>query len=247
MKRDRIMKSVIFLCLAWNTISSKALDYKFKMKNGQPELEVVKEDKKEAKKHSQKSQTFNVKPLTDMQMIQLNPTLAPMIELGDILKEFTKTMKQKKKHKKHKKRKAKKRKLHIKKTSTKQTKSTDSPARKTFIPGMSTGGSAALLGGGALVAGVGAGMAMGAADNEKLEQEISLKENEFGIMKIREKVEDDINQELFTSSIKIRGLREKAKAILLNGENSISEVEDQMDNALGNLTAMDKHMAHAVG
>ena len=241
MTRDTIMKSLLLFCLVSTSICSKALDYKFKMENGQPELEVVKTDKPDKK--TEKTSPLNVKPLTDMQMIQLNPTLAPMIELGDILKEFTKTMKQKKTHKKHKKQKAKKRKLHIAKS--KKVKSSKAP-RKAFIPGMSTGGSAALLGGGALVAGVGAGMAMGAADNEKLEQEISLKENEFGIMKIREKVEDDINQELFSSSIKIRGLREKAKAILFNGENSISEVEDQMDNALGNLTAMDKQMNHAI-
>ena len=111
---------------------------------------------------------------------------------------------------------------------------------------MSGGASAALVGGGALAAGVGAGMAMGAADNELLEKEIEMKENEFGIMKIREKVEDDINQELFSTSIRIKGLREKGKVILLNGENAINEVEDQMDSALGNLQAMDKHLFNGV-
>ena len=103
MKRDRIMKNVILLCLIYNILTKKALDYKFKMENGQPELEVVKSDEKDTNKKSNKSKSLEIKPLTDMQMIQLNPTLAPMIELGDILKEFTKTMKQKKKHKKKKK------------------------------------------------------------------------------------------------------------------------------------------------
>ena len=240
MQRGRKMKIMMLLCFVVTTLSSKTLNYKFKIKKGQPELQVTKSDKSRRKKHSLK---HKARPLTDMEMIKINPTMAPMIELGDILKEFTKTMKQHKRHKKHKKHK-KKRKLKIVKSETKNDQnSTENNSnvqdRKAFIGGMSTGASAALVGGGALAAGVGAGMAMGAAQNEGIEHEIGLRENELGIMKIREKVDDDINQELFSSGIRLKGLREKAKTVLANGEAAILEVESSLDNTLGNLMAMD--------
>ena len=243
------MKCVVLLFLAVATISGKTLNYKFNVKKGKAELEVSKSDKIVKKKHSSAKLRSKVKKMSDIDMIKLNPMMAPMIELGDILKDFNKTMKQKNRHKKRKK-KSKKRKLHVVKTDSAETsnsipanQNSAQPAdRKAFIGDMGMGASAALVGGGALAAGVGAGMAMGAADNEKLEHEISLKENELGIMKIREKVDDDINQELFSSNIRFRGLREKAKVVLLNGEESINQIENQMDSALGNLQAMDKHI-----
>jgi hypothetical protein len=234
------MKILMLICFVVTELSSKTLNYKFKINKGKPELQVTKSTKVR-KKHSKRK--LRTKPLTDMEMIKLNPTMAPMIALGDILKEFTKTMQQKKSHKKKK---HKKRKLKVVKSEPKKDiqpqETPNVQDRKTFIGGMGAGASTALIGGG-LAAGVGAGMAMGAAQNEGLEHEIGLKENELGIMKIREKVDDDINQELFSSGIKLKGLREKAKTVLANGEAAIMQVESSLDNTLGDLMAMDHQLS----
>lgn len=260
------MKSVLVLLAAVAGVFTKKLDYSFKINGGRPELEVVKSEGTSKKKHSKDSK--HSKKLSDYQMIQMNPTMAPMIELGDILKEFTKVMRHKSKHRRRKKEKSAqqnqdstpqdKRKLNVIKTAdpaqdqqmgnslspnspaTPQNNANNLPSppnRKAMGLG-AIGGIAAGAGGAALVGGAMAG----SAQNEGLEHEIMAKENTFGIMKIQEKVNDDINMELFSTSVKFKGLREKAKTVLLNGEQMINQIEDQMDNSMGNLQAMDKHL-----
>jgi hypothetical protein len=246
-------------------VLSKHLDYSFKIDKGKPELEVVKSDAETTETHPKKAKKVGSKKLTDYQMIQMNPTMAPMIELGDILKEFTKVMKHKKKHKKVKDNKPNetdqvqinqesnntdKRKLNVVVDNTPQptqnnntVQTTNPPNRKAFgldsLGGAGGIGAMAAVGGGAVLAG---GMAAGSAENEGLEQEIMAKENTFGIMKIQEKVNDDINMELFSSSIHFKGLREKAKTVLMNGESKINETSDLIENALGTLHAIDKQL-----
>ena len=60
--------------------------------------------------------------------------------------------------------------------------------------------------------------------NDDIEQKLSLKETEFGIMKIQESANETSNQWLFTSAEKARGLRTKTKGITqsLEGKSGIT-------------------------
>ena len=113
--------------------------------------------------------------------------------------------------------------------------------RKTFIGDMGTGASLAVVGGGALAAGAVAGMAMGAADNEQLQRDITSKENELGIRIIKEKIDEDMNNILFTTFWKFKGLSEKGKHLLKNGEASLRMIEESLDHILGSMQAMDNN------
>ena len=149
-----------------------------------------------------------------------------------MLKEFTKALNY------HHRRRFKKKRIHS--MNSEDKKNLKKKERKAFMGGMGTGASMAVLGGGA-VAAAGAASMMGSAENEEIEKKISLKENELGILTIGSKIDGDVNQELFTASFKLKGLRDKAKTLLLNGEAQILQLEEQIDNMLGNLQAMDNH------
>ena len=251
MNRGRIMKSVLLLSIILQIWTTKTLSYEFKMNNGKPQLEIQKQDSPSPKKPKLRSNKPSSKSKTNLisneDMLRQNPNLAPIVELGAILKEFSKTMKMQAKMKKRRTRQKKirkqnsaKRKLKVDQTQPSKDK-TAPVGRKTMFEEMS-GGTMGALAGGAALGGLGAMAMAGSAENDETQQKINLAEDEYGIMMISSKVDKDINQWLFTAVEKVKGLRLKGRTIMQNTEIRLSQAFDQIDDIMGNCEAMDKHI-----
>ena len=83
--------------------------------------------------------------------------------------------------------------------------------------------------------------------NDDIEQKLSLKETEFGIMKIQESANETSNQWLFTSAEKARGLRTKTKGITQSLEGMLRNLIDGIDSICGNHEAMEKYLKKKIG
>ena len=242
MQLDSRLKSYCLIFFIFSVRNSEALNYSFQIDQGKPQLEVTKSDSPKPVDPSPPSQTIQSDSAPDKPSLNRNPMIGPIIQLGSILKDFTKALNSKRRRRRKKK--ARKHQRSKKLSQTTQA-SGKAMARKAFLGGMSGGASMAVLGGGAAAMAGGAMMA-GSAQNEETEKKISLKENELGILTIRTKVDSDMTQELFTADFKMRGLRDKAKTLLKNGEASLIQLEQQIDNILGNLQAMDIHYTREI-
>ena len=218
---------IFLLFVICNVKLEEKLSYDFTLKNGSPELEVKKEDSLtsdiENKNNSSddKKKTNEVKEDSDIEikkedMLKSNPSMAPILVLGDILKEFAKNMKgnnNNTNNKKLKKKKSKKRKDR-KAVDVKKIKD-----RKAFD-----------LGG-----------------DDELEQKLSLKETEQGLLIVMTTAESDSLRLLAATSMKAKGLIEKSRIVLKNSENSLNLLYESIDNICGNFEAMDKHFNRNFG
>jgi hypothetical protein len=279
MKQHKKLRLIGICIILTHSITAQILDYNFTLNNGTPKLEIRKEEKPVQIQPTRK--TENKIPqtpiLSEKEILKKAPMMAPMVELSDMVKDFSSMLNQKKKRKmklkrklkiekpkrqikpKHKhKQKLKQKKPHLKHKEnpikSEEEYSWDLKPRKTKKKHLARKAfDMGSLGGGLAVAGVAAGgvamagMAMGAADNEKLEKELQTKENLFGILVIRTKVDEELNNDLFTSWMKFKNLREKGKDLIKNGENQLRVIEDSMDNMLGDLQAMDNHLQRHLG
>ena len=223
MKVERKMKFILIILLTARPFIQESVNFDFKLEDDKPKLEITKQNPSPTKIKKNDTQS---PPMVTQSSANTNPLIAPFIQLGEAFKEFTKALNKKKKRKL--KLKNKKRKKKVK-------------SRKTMMGAL---GGLAAVGGAAAVG----GMAMkGSSDNEVLEKKISMKENEFGILTIRTKVDGDTNQWLYTAAEKFKGLTLRAKTLMLNGEKTINQITDQIDNIMGNLQAMDNHIDRKMG
>lgn len=224
---------------------SEELNYQFKLDGNQPKLEIKKSGQSENTANpfakadkAEKAEEQAIIAEAQGKAMNANQMMAPIIQLGNILKEVTDTLKEKKQKKKAAA--LKRKKLRLKKAKKAREKRRRrklmKKGRKAFDMGAAAGiaGGAAVLGGGA--------MAMGAADNDEIQRKIDFANDEFGILKISEKVDDDMNQLLFTAAQKIRGLRLDSKTIMLNGEKRLDQLYDSVDHVMGSFESMDKHI-----
>jgi hypothetical protein len=256
MKQKLKINSYILFIVIIHNITCQTLNYDFQIKDGKPDLEIIKPMSQKILKSKQIEKKEELKPLSDKEILRQEPMMAPMVELSDMVKDFTSALKHKKKKKnlKLKKKINKPRVTHKAKKLKPKTEyswdlrpnpKNDIPQpRKAFIGDMGMGSSMALVGGGLAAGALAGGMAMGAASNEKLEKEIQQKENMLGIMIIRKKVDDDLNDELFTTWMKFKGLAEKGRNLLKNGEASLRMIEESMEHMLGSFQAMDRNLYH---
>jgi predicted nicotinamide N-methyase len=221
--------NVIILFLVINIKSTEDLSYNFTIKNDKSNIEVHKESPDIQKEESKNDKPQGIKENQDSKInktdiLKSNPSMAPILVLGDILKEFAKNMKIKSINKRNNQRRRKHRRKLLK-------------SRKAMDLGMGLG----LAAGGAALAG-GAAMAMGAASNEEIEQEIGIKETEQGILIVMTTSEADMLRHMASTSEKSKGLIEKGRLLLKNTEARLDVFTETIDNICGNLEAQDKHL-----
>ena len=250
-----------YLLHVQTSASVQALNYEFQYEDGQPKLEVKKHEKPGEPQMQTTAlipgTTATSKVMSDKDILRQAPMMAPMVELGDMVRDFSAMLNQKKQKKKTlgKRKTQNKRKLKSKKPVAKEKETFSWDLKPKHPKKMQKKKKRRLfgLGEGLAVAGVAAGgvamagMAMGAASNEKLEKDLQMKENMFGILVIRTKVDEELNNDLFTAWMKFKNLREKGKDLIKNGLNQLRVAEESVDHMLGDLQAMDNNMASHLG
>ena len=228
MKNRYMIGLIMILTIIIEKTKTDNLEYNFEIKNGQNTLVVSKNDKKAANispihkssKHlRKKSHPKKSKPSKD--------DLSKMVKLGVLIDRITDRLEKD----------SKKKSLKVKQGKKKNK------ARKAF----SMGSGAALMGG-AAVAGVGAGMMAGAADNANLQVEIDkLKKEQIGLY-IKDRISEESNDWLSKANRGFAVLKVKANVLITNFEQKfnimydhINTMIDDMENDYENIGANQHH------
>ena len=170
----------------------------------------------------------------DMSILKSNPTMAPIVEMTAIMRNVAVTLKNRKIKKKLRIKRNHELKLKRKKTKLLQAKLTKETAEVSKLVNLRKTRKqrkinrklkerlTSLMGG-----------------NDEVEMKLDLANDEFGILTIIDKVNRDLNQILFMSAEKMRGLKLSSRALIINGEKEFNAITEKIDNVMGMNRASD--------
>jgi hypothetical protein len=224
MKKHQILAILALCLLNFKETLQDNLEYNFEIQNGKNTLVVSKDDPKSQKKQIRAKNNHHhlKKSSKKKEKSTSGDNLSKMVKLGVLIDRITDRLEKDSKKSK-------------KKTSLSNSKKDKKKARKAFLGDMGTGGSVAALAGGAAVAGVGAGMMAGAADNAQLEADIDMLKMKQTNLYITDRLGEECLTWLHKSNRGFAVLKVKASVLLSNFNQKFGIVFDHLNTMLDDM------------